>query len=123
LLVAEDDADMRQLVVEALTRDGHDVQQAVDGADLLVRIAAEFRRDSSLASIDAVVSDIRMPGCSALEIFERLFDASWHIPLVLMTAFGDDDTRRRAERIGAVLFDKPLGLDELCAAVSRITRR
>lgn len=123
VLVAEDDPDMRKLVVEALRKDGHDIQQAADGVELLVRIAQECHRNASLASVDVVVSDIRMPGYSGHEIMERLFDARWRIPLILMTAFGDDDTRRRAERLGAILFDKPLRLEELRAAVKRVTRR
>jgi CheY-like chemotaxis protein len=120
VLVAEDDPEMRKLVVEALRRDGHEVQQAVDGRDLLLRVAEEFDRDASLALIDVVVSDIRMPGYSGLEMFERLFDACWRVPLILMTAFGDDETRKRAERVGAVLFDKPLRLEDLRAAVKRL---
>ena len=43
--------------------------------------------------------------------------------MILMTAFGDEDTRKRAERIGAVLFDKPLSLDALRAAVKRLAAR
>jgi DNA-binding response OmpR family regulator len=123
VLVAEDDPDMRNLVVEALRKDGHDVQQAIDGGDLLVRIAEGFRRDPNRPSVDVVVSDIRMPGYSGLELVERLYNARWRIPLILMTAFGDEDTRKRAERIGAVLFDKPLRLEELREAVKRLLRR
>jgi CheY-like chemotaxis protein len=123
VLVAEDDPDMLALVVEALRKDGHDVQAVADGRDLLQRIADVFSKDRSLDSIDVVVSDVRMPGYSGLELVERLFDAQWRIPLVLMTAFGDEDTRRRAARVGAVLFDKPLSLEDLRDAVMRVARR
>jgi FixJ family two-component response regulator len=40
-----------------------------------------------------------------------------------MTAFGDEDTRRRAERVGAVFLDKPLSLEVLRGAVRRLTKR
>jgi DNA-binding response OmpR family regulator len=123
VLLAEDDPDMRDLVVEALRKDGHAVQQAANGKDLLLQLAEAFRLDGSLASIDVIVSDVRMPGYSGLEIVEKLFDARWHVPLILMTAFGDEDTRKRAARVGAILFDKPLRLDDLRAAVARVTRR
>ena len=122
VLVAEDDPDMRKLVVEALEKDGHDVKEAADGGELLAHITREDGREASFASVDVVVSDIRMPGYSGLEMFERLFDARWRIPVILMTAFGDRDTRRRAERVGAVLFDKPLVLEELRVAVKRLVR-
>jgi two-component system nitrogen regulation response regulator GlnG len=121
VLVAEDDPDMRDLVVEALRKDGYEVEQAVDGAELFVRIAESIVREPSGASFDVVVSDVRMPGGTALELVERLVFTPRRIPFILMTAFGDDDTRRRAERAGAVLFDKPLNLSDLRAAVRRAT--
>ena len=39
--------------------------------------------------------------------------ANWQTPVILMTAFGDDSTRRRAEALGAILFDKPFDVDDL----------
>ena len=123
VLVAEDDPEMRRLVVEALRKDGHEVLEAADGGRLLVRLAEAFDRDPELHDLDVVVSDMRMPVCSGLDLFERLAEARWNVPFILMTAFGDDDTRRRAERIGAVLLDKPLSLDVLRAEVARLVHR
>jgi len=123
VLVAEDDPEMRRLVVEALRKDGHDVEEVPDGGRLLVLIAEAFHRDPSMSEIDVIVSDVRMPVCSGLELLEKLADARWQVPFVLMTAFGDEDTRRRAERVGALLFDKPFTLDTLRAAVRRLAGR
>ncbi|HEX8790560.1 MAG TPA: response regulator [Polyangiaceae bacterium] len=120
VIVAEDDPEMRRLVVEALRKDGHQVTEAADGGRLLVHIAEAFDRDPSLSLVDVIVSDVRMPICTGLELLERLADARWRVPMILMTAFGDEDTRRRAERLGAILFDKPLSLDALRAAVNRL---
>jgi len=120
VIVAEDDPEMRRLVVEALRKDGHHVTEAADGGRLLVQIAEAFDRDPSLSAVDVIVSDVRMPVCNGIELLERLADARWRVPVILMTAFGDEDTRKRAERIGAVLFDKPLSLDALRAAVKRL---
>jgi CheY-like chemotaxis protein len=123
VIVAEDDPEMRRLVVEALRKDGHHVTEAADGGRLLVQIAEAFDRDPSLSAVDVIVSDVRMPVCNGIELLERLADARWRVPVILMTAFGDEDTRKRAERIGAVLFDKPLSLDALRAAVKRLVAR
>jgi two-component system cell cycle response regulator CpdR len=120
VLVAEDDPEMRRLVVEALRKDGHQVTEATDGGRLLVHIAEAFDRDPALSLVDVIVSDVRMPVCNGLELLERLADARWRVPVILMTAFGDEDVRKRAERIGAVLFDKPLSLDALRDAVNRL---
>jgi CheY-like chemotaxis protein len=123
VLVAEDDSEMRRLVVEALRKDGHDVIEASDGGRLLVRLAEVFDRDPSMVAVDIIVSDVRMPICSGLDLIERMFEARWRIPCILMTAFGDDVIRGRAEAVGALLLDKPLSLDELREAVVRLARR
>jgi CheY-like chemotaxis protein len=123
VLVAEDDREMRRLVVEALRKDGHEVTEATDGGRLLVRLAEVFDHDPSLTEIDLIVSDIRMPVCNGLDLIERMFEARWRVPCILMTAFGDDEIRRRAEAVGALLLDKPLSLEELRAAVARLARR
>jgi CheY-like chemotaxis protein len=120
VLVADDDPEMRRLLVEALRKDQHDVIEAGNGGQLLVRIAEEFHRHFSLAEIDVIVSDIRMPVCSGLELVEHLVEDGWKIPCVLLTAFADDETRRRARRAGAVLLDKPVALDRVRATVSRL---
>jgi len=114
---------MRRLVVEALRKDGHDVIEASDGGRMLVRLAELFDKDPSMAEVDIIVSDVRMPICSGLDLIERMSEARWTVPCILMTAFGDDEIRRRAEAVGALLLDKPLSLDDLRGAVRRIARR
>lgn len=110
---------MRRLVVEALRKDGHLVLEA-DGGSMLVRLAQAIDTCSSLAAIDVIVSDMRMPLCNGLEVLERLAEGRWRIPCILMTAFGDEDTRLRTERIGAVLLDKPVAMEVLRATVMRL---
>jgi DNA-binding response OmpR family regulator len=114
VLVGEDDLEMRRLVVQALRRDGYEVDEAGDGAALL-----ELLRDrvASGEPIHLVISDIRMPGCTGLQVLERLRSANDRVPVILMTAFGDDETRALAQRRGAVLFDKPFLIDDLRKAV------
>jgi two-component system, response regulator, stage 0 sporulation protein F len=123
VLVAEDDPEMRKLVVEALRRDGHVVVEAADGGKLLVQLAEILHQDPSMSAIDVIVSDVRMPVYSGLDLVERLFDARWRVPCILMTAFGDDEIRRRAQAVGALVIDKPLSLEDLREAVKRVARR
>ncbi len=118
ILVAEDDIEMRRLVVGALRKDGYEVEEAADGGRMLVKIAAQYTRPDE--AIDLIISDIRMPVSSGLQILKGLRDAHWRVPVILMTAFGDDETRSRAEDLGAVLFDKPFALDDLRAAVNNL---
>jgi DNA-binding response OmpR family regulator len=107
--VAEDDADMRALVADALRRDGYRVVELADGADL----QSEVIGAASDGSVDLIVTDIRMPLVSGLEILRGLRESRSTIPVVLMTAFGDESTRREAVHLGAVVFSKPFKLDDL----------
>lgn len=115
---------MRRLIVEALRKDGHEVIEAADGGLLRIAIAEESARDPALSHLGGVVSDVRMPVCGGLDVLEQLVERRQCVPFVLITAFGDAETRRRAERLGAPLLDKPLSLDALRATVTDvITRR
>ncbi|HEY2510464.1 MAG TPA: response regulator [Polyangiaceae bacterium] len=120
VVVAEDDADMRAMVADALRRDGHQVIELTNGGELLVRIAHQYRRLEPAARVDLYVSDVRMPVVSGLEILRGLRDAHCTTPVILMTAFGDAQTRKEAESLGAVLMDKPLRLDDLRKEVRRL---
>ncbi len=123
VLVADDDAEMRRVVAESLRRDGYVVEEEGDGGRLLVRIAAIYSFAGTVDPFDLIVTDIRMPICSGLDILKGLRDAHWDTPVVLMTAFGDDDTRARAEKLGAVLFDKPFEMRALRLIVRSLIER
>jgi two-component system response regulator (stage 0 sporulation protein F) len=109
VLVAEDDAEMRRLVVEALRLDGYDVREVTDGGQLLGA--------ASQSDVDLIVSDVRMPAFTGIQILEALRAAGSVVPVILMTAFGDDETHARTKALGAILFDKPFTLGDLRVAV------
>jgi CheY-like chemotaxis protein len=120
VLVAEDDVQMRGIVADALRDDGYDVVELADGGRLLVDIAARMKAEDAAESVDLIVSDIRMPICTGLQILEVLRRSHWRTPVILMTAFGDDATRRLAESFMAVLLDKPFDLEDLRSAVAHL---
>jgi DNA-binding response OmpR family regulator len=73
--------------------------------------------------VDLLISDVRMPTCTGMQILEQLRAAHWQTPVILMTAFGDAATRQHAKALGAVLFDKPFDIDDLRTAVACLLRR
>ncbi len=123
MLVAEDDGEMRSVVVVALRGDGYEVVEVADGGRMLVDVAARLKAEPGADSLDLIVSDIRMPVCTGLQILSALREAHWQMPVILMTAFGDEATRRHAESLAAVLFDKPFDVDDLRTAVANLLPR
>jgi DNA-binding response OmpR family regulator len=118
--VAEDDPDMRGLVAEALRRDGYVVDDFADGGGLSSEVS-----EPSNGPIDLIVSDIHMPGVTGLAVLRALRESSstFNLPVVLMTAFGDEPLRREATRLGAVLFNKPFELAELRRVVRSLLEK
>jgi DNA-binding NtrC family response regulator len=113
VVLAEDDDEMRHLIARKLRRAGYDVVEARNGAELALLI--EDGR-----AIELIVSDIRMPGITGLEVVQLVRGTDWSVPIILITAFGDRETHSEAMRLGAVLLDKPLDLDELVFAARRL---
>jgi CheY-like chemotaxis protein len=124
VILAEDDPAMRRLVAETLSQDGYVVEPVNDGGRLLVEISRQIgannERRELRPQIDLIISDIRMPVASGLQIVEALRAARCKTPVILMTAFGDDAARAQAERLNAKLFDKPFDLEELRTAARQM---
>lgn len=113
VLVAEDDEDMRRLVVNSLCDEGFRVVSASSGWKLLEQIASRIRaRDGR--PLDLIITDVRMHGVTGLEVLAGLREHDWSTPVVLMTAFGDPALHAEAGRLGALaVFDKPFDIRAL----------
>jgi DNA-binding response OmpR family regulator len=122
VLLAEDDREMRDLVAIALRLDGAEVVVARDGSELLDRLGSMVSDPAPRCRFDLVIADIRMPGCSGLQVLEGMRRAGWTTPMILMTAFSDRATRARVEEQRGVLFDKPFDVDDLRTAVLHLLR-
>lgn len=119
ILVAEDDHEMRRLIAATLRRRHFAVTEAADGMELLDHLEAAVRKGRRYA---AIVSDIRMPLLSGMDVLAVLQAASADVPVVLITAFGDAATHDEATGLGAVaVLDKPFEMDDLTAVVARVT--
>jgi two-component system response regulator (stage 0 sporulation protein F) len=117
VVVADDDDDCRGLVVDALRRDGFEVFEAKDGEQLIRRVAA-LRGMGHV--VNAVVSDIGMPNCDGLRATRSLRSTSRHLPIVLMTGFGDPELLHDALQAGATaLLRKPIRSDELSSTLRK----
>ncbi len=118
VVVAEDDPDVRAVVSIALRGLGYQVVEARSGAELFEALSGALLGDEGAARPDVIVSDMRMPGLSGLEILAVLRDARWSTVFVLMTAHADHEIIAEAARLGAdALFEKPFDIDDLMTAI------
>lgn len=111
LLLAEDDDELRVLLLDWLEDQGYAVTAVSDGFELLEAVARHVTGEKTFRG---VVSDIRMPGPEGIFALATLREEDSVVPVILTTAFGDELTKRDAERLGALaVLDKPLDLDAL----------
>jgi CheY-like chemotaxis protein len=120
VLIAEDDYAFRDLLVYAFEDDGYEAVAVADGYALLETIGASLLPGTGVPPFDLVITDIRMPRWRGLATLESLGRNSLAPPIVVITAFGSDEVRRRAKGAGAVsVLDKPFDIDDLV----RLSRR
>ncbi len=120
VVVVDDDVEVRRLLVDVLTKDGHSVTDLVDGDQLLRLLGDAGPRRPEFNPPDLIVMDVRMPGLSGLDVLAALRSSKSTAPVILITAFGDGRTHETAQRLGAAaIFDKPFELDDLRRAVER----
>jgi CheY-like chemotaxis protein len=107
-VVADDDDDARELVAGRARMLGLRVVEACDGAHLLSCVRALWRDDEN---VTLVISDIGMRECDGIEATYQLLLSHPALPILLMTAFGDQLTVRRAKESGARdVLRKPFSL-------------
>lgn len=118
VVLAEDDAEMRRLLVCALERRGLTVLEAGSGTALLERLA---ELDSVGGLPQLMVCDVRMPGLSGFGVIQATRLRGWTIPSLLITAFPDEETLTMAESLGvAQVFAKPFDMGDFCDAALRL---
>jgi class 3 adenylate cyclase len=117
VLVVDDDQDMAAFLVRLLVQQGLQADIAADGHAALAQIAA--------GPPDLVLLDVQMPGPDGFEICRRLkaSEATALLPVVLVTALEDHDSRVRGIEAGADDFlSKPVRREELVARVQTLRR-
>lgn len=116
--LAEDDDAMRELLRRVLLKQGFLVQTFSDGAEL-ERSFEELR-----PLPDVLVLDHHMPKRLGLDVVAEVRQRFPSLPVILITAFGDDATHARARVLGVrQVLDKPFDIEDLTSALSQILGR
>jgi two-component system, cell cycle response regulator CpdR len=112
ILIAEDNDDLRELVVRALEEDGHDLVATADGAAALKEL---YRRDGKF---DLLLADVKMPVMDGIALALATGRGHPEIAIMLMTGYGDQ--RERAHGLDALVYDvigKPFSVEQIKGAV------
>jgi CheY-like chemotaxis protein len=119
ILVVDDEPDVELLFRQHFRRDlraGRFVMEFVlSAAEALVAIG-----EASDVTLILILSDINMPGMSGLELLPRAREVRPDVPIIMITAYGDAETRRKAIEAGAeALLTKPIDFDALRGEIER----
>ena len=115
ILVVEDNADNRDMLVRRLTRQGHDVLAANDGLEAV--------RAAPALIPDLILMDLSMPVMSGLDAAARLAadPATRRIPIIALTANALDSVRRQCLDAGFAAFaTKPLDFTDLLSTIETV---
>ncbi len=112
ILLVEDKAELRAMLRKALERAGYTVDEAADGS-----AAVEKIRNRRYV---LVLTDLKLPGCSGIEVLRVAKQADSTIPVLLITAYGSVEEAVTAMKEGAFDFiQKPVDLDHLKLLIER----
>ncbi|MSP23716.1 MAG: sigma-54-dependent Fis family transcriptional regulator, partial [Myxococcales bacterium] len=115
ILVVDDEANLRRVLAAQLERDGYEVHTAQDGGQ-----AIEFIREHH---VDLVITDLRMPRVSGMELLRLMQTEEPELPVVILTAHATVDTAVDALKLGAVDYiSKPFDQEEIRRAVRKALR-
>jgi CheY-like chemotaxis protein/ribosome-associated translation inhibitor RaiA len=120
ILLAEDDLEMRKMLSWYLQKKGCDVIASKNGDDLM-RHLGFLRPSENFHGFDLIISDIRMPGVTGLQVLETAKEFDDFPPMILITAFPDKQTLDLSRRLGAAaILTKPFDMDDLLTIISQI---
>lgn len=115
LLIVDDEDKVKSLLTKVFLREGYEIYTAADGYDALDII--------DNARVDIVITDIKMPSMTGIELLQKIKNVDNSIVVILMTAFATIETAIEALRIGASDYiTKPFDLDEMVMIVNKHTQ-
>ena len=116
IIVVEDNDELRDATVDALSAEGHQV--------LGLDCAEALPEEASWRHVDLMVVDLNLPGEDGLALTQRLRSIQPDIGIIMVTARGLSTDKRRGYACGADIYmTKPVALDELTAAIQNLSHR
>ena len=106
ILIIEDDEEMRALLRDSLVEEGFEFDSVGDGSEAIRKLVKE--------PFDLVITDIRMPGLTGLDILPGIKKLQPETCVIVITAFGSEEVRRKCFDRGATAYlEKPINMSRL----------
>lgn len=116
ILVVDDEKSMREFLAIMLSKEGHEVVMAKNGADALKAAHAEI--------FDLVITDVKMPGVDGMAVLKSIKEISPETVVIMITAFATTETAIEAMKLGAYDYIiKPFKVDELRLVINNSLER
>jgi len=120
VLIVDDEPDVAELFRQRFRRETRQgtyvLHYATSGTEALDRLAGEIE-----PALVAVLADINMPGMDGLQLLGEIKQRFPDLPVMMVTAYGDDERRRQAARYGAAEFlTKPIDFEYLKAQLRQL---
>ncbi|MBV8505702.1 MAG: response regulator [Alphaproteobacteria bacterium] len=121
ILIVDDEPDIADLFRQRFRREvrqGQYVLHFADSGEEALRRLAEIHPE-----LIVILSDINMPGMDGLELLRQVRRLRPELPVLMVTAYGDDERRHRADELGAADFlTKPVDFDQLKQQLVQLMR-
>ena len=124
VVVAEDDDELRELLVAALESDTRQVVEVEDGSELLDYLEFIAGRGVQANLPDLILTDVQMPGASGLDVVAWARAMGVTCPFVILTGYADDRLKEAALKVGDTrVLSKPQTLGAIRAAANEALAR
>jgi DNA-binding NtrC family response regulator len=112
ILVADDEQNLRRVLVALLRREGHEVIQASTGLEAIERLGH--------GDLDVIITDLRMPGADGMEVLRTASRTQPHVPVIMITAYGSVGQAVEAIKAGAFDYiEKPFEQEVIRTTVDK----
>ena len=124
VVVAEDDDELRELLVRALAGEGRQVVEVEDGSELLDYLEFIAARGVQATLPDLILTDVQMPGANGLDVVSWARARGVTCPFVILSGFADERLRAAALLVGGTqVLSKPQSLAAIRAAADQALAR
>ena len=110
ILIVDDEKDMCNIISKFIKEEGYLSEIAHDGKRALRKIKNK--------TYDLIILDYKLPDISGLEVLGEIGRLRPKLPVIMISAYGNDDVKEKASKLGAVTFlDKPFDISKLVTII------